>query len=343
MNLRAVDRTVTHPYWEWSLATTKGLPKAYTERSYTGGDGRRYANPLLRYGYECPVRSHGTTTRSPGGLAQLQQLGAMARASLNSTTFNTFQNSVENAYDGLHGWVGGSMGLISFAAYDPIFYAHHANIDRLWAAWQARWGNSTMPANELDLPLVPWPVRGRDVLSTKNQLCYRYVRGTVITRRPAMTAAVMKALAKEGPRPLAMSFPASKVGEGFQTAELQLRGLQFPTASYEVRVFVNDPGANADTRVADNDKYAGSIYIFGHGECYGASGHCDPVEHEPGDTREDHHLLPVDRSIDLTGALQAAGDVKGGMQVTLVVCDTAGKLVDHSVLSYENVALLARD
>ena len=29
------------------------------------------------------------------------------------------------------------MASVPSAAYDPIFYLHHANIDRLWADWQA--------------------------------------------------------------------------------------------------------------------------------------------------------------------------------------------------------------
>jgi hypothetical protein len=31
--------------------------------------------------------------------------------------------------------VGGLMGNVPSAAFDPIFWAHHANIDYLWAAW----------------------------------------------------------------------------------------------------------------------------------------------------------------------------------------------------------------
>ena len=34
-------------------------------------------------------------------------------------------------------WVGGSMGGIPTAPTDPIFWMHHAEIDRIWAEWQA--------------------------------------------------------------------------------------------------------------------------------------------------------------------------------------------------------------
>jgi hypothetical protein len=37
-----------------------------------------------------------------------------------------------------HGWVGGLMGLTSTSPIDPVFFLHHANVDRLWAKWQAK-------------------------------------------------------------------------------------------------------------------------------------------------------------------------------------------------------------
>jgi tyrosinase len=48
----------------------------------------------------------------------------------------------------VHVNVGGLMSNISVAAGDPIFFVHHCQIDRLWAAWQAaagsiyNWGTS---------------------------------------------------------------------------------------------------------------------------------------------------------------------------------------------------------
>lgn len=51
----------------------------------------------------------------------------------------------------VHGAIGGDGGLMAYpntAAQDPIFWLHHANIDRLWASWTALGGgraNSTDP------------------------------------------------------------------------------------------------------------------------------------------------------------------------------------------------------
>jgi tyrosinase len=35
-----------------------------------------------------------------------------------------------------HGYVGGDMDGSSASPNDPVFFLHHAQVDRLWAAWQ---------------------------------------------------------------------------------------------------------------------------------------------------------------------------------------------------------------
>ena len=35
----------------------------------------------------------------------------------------------------VHGYVGGFMGSFDTAGLDPIFWLHHANIDRIWQIW----------------------------------------------------------------------------------------------------------------------------------------------------------------------------------------------------------------
>ncbi len=50
----------------------------------------------------------------------------------------------------VHGAVGGPGGLMSrfaTAGLDPIFWLHHANIDRLWDVWIRQWGAGTMPTS----------------------------------------------------------------------------------------------------------------------------------------------------------------------------------------------------
>ncbi|KAL3420867.1 hypothetical protein PVAG01_07312 [Phlyctema vagabunda] len=61
-------------------------------------------------------------------------------------TFNGFAtytlgpNSVEAYHGNVHNVVGGNYGhmtSLSYSAFDPIFWLHHANVDRLFALWEA--------------------------------------------------------------------------------------------------------------------------------------------------------------------------------------------------------------
>lgn len=58
---------------------------------------------------------------------------------IDGESFDGFSGALENTiHDQVHGELGGLMGHPHSAAWDPIFWLHHANIDRLWAIWQKR-------------------------------------------------------------------------------------------------------------------------------------------------------------------------------------------------------------
>jgi tyrosinase len=60
--------------------------------------------------------------------------------------FTTFSSSLEGTPHGaVHVSVGGWMAVVPQAAQDPIYWLHHANIDRLWTLWLARGGGRTDP------------------------------------------------------------------------------------------------------------------------------------------------------------------------------------------------------
>jgi tyrosinase len=87
--------------------------------------------------------------------------------------FVDFSNALQDTHDAIHGWVGGVMSQVSFAAFDPIFWAHHCMVDRIWWMWQNRQGNSTMPEALLNHSLPPFGKTVREVLDV-NELGYEY-------------------------------------------------------------------------------------------------------------------------------------------------------------------------
>jgi hypothetical protein len=57
-------------------------------------------------------------------------------------------------HNAVHVWVGAQMRTASLPN-DPVFFLHHANIDRPWSLWQARYGNDSYPADGMHRELEP--------------------------------------------------------------------------------------------------------------------------------------------------------------------------------------------
>ena len=115
--LMSVDPTVCIPYWNSS-----------DEQAF----------PAWLLAFTPTVNLMGgphTVTRNIGMFAFLPNAAAVAAAMANGT-FNTFASALEGIHNSGHVWVGGTMSMIATAPADPVFWMHHAEIDRRWWLWQ---------------------------------------------------------------------------------------------------------------------------------------------------------------------------------------------------------------
>jgi tyrosinase len=65
------------------------------------------------------------------------------------------------------------MGDQAFASYDPIFWAHHATIDRIWRIWQRDHSGASLDPQLMGQALEPFPLTAAQVLDVK-KLGYDY-------------------------------------------------------------------------------------------------------------------------------------------------------------------------
>ena len=95
--------------------------------------------------------------------------------SLNS--FIPFQQKLEDIHNSTHRYVGGQMRSTA-SPTDPLFWLHHANIDRLWSIWQA--SEAGKNPDNLDEQLSPAPIITRKVkdLLDISDLGYSYQETT---------------------------------------------------------------------------------------------------------------------------------------------------------------------
>lgn len=127
--LRAISgrSTLVFPYWDYYRNPT--IPAEFTNASST--------NPLYVSG-RVNTNVYNALTMAPfsSRLTNFQRGAA-----------NAFEPSIEGApHNPVHDIIGGYMTTME-SPMDPIFFLHHANVDRLWAAWVAAGGGRQMPSS----------------------------------------------------------------------------------------------------------------------------------------------------------------------------------------------------
>lgn len=162
--MQAIVPGVRIPYWPWHLDSANGANwRSAKVWGYAGGNGSSSAGYSVTSG---PFKdwvsviynaSNGTFTSRAGIKRQFATSGGMpAQPSLAVTPFDaspwneyqstssSFRRALEYAHNTVHNNVGGDMKA-GTSPNDPIFWMHHANVDRIWAAWEARNGQGYAP------------------------------------------------------------------------------------------------------------------------------------------------------------------------------------------------------
>lgn len=179
------------PYWDYSSAAIerRKLPRAFVDTRLPDGVT---PNPLRVRGRNLNDGSALTTTavRLKDALAPTRFTGIGGFAG-GRTGWNHFFDDpgaaggpLENSPHGaVHNQVGGLMADFNTAALDPIFWLHHANVDRLWEVWRTMPGRSNTTETAWLTGVVfhfhdengtPRTQTAQDVLETIDQLDYNY-------------------------------------------------------------------------------------------------------------------------------------------------------------------------
>ncbi|CAA7270513.1 unnamed protein product [Cyclocybe aegerita] len=165
------------PYWDWAAnAIPPDEVIVLKQVSITGPNGNKITvdNPLYNYkfhpidpSFPAPYNGWATTLRQPtstrpNATDNVARLRLVLRAAQNDITSSTYSmltrvhdwtafsnhtvgdggsssNSLEAIHDGIHVDIGGrgQMADPSVAAFDPIFFLHHCNVDRMLSLWSA--------------------------------------------------------------------------------------------------------------------------------------------------------------------------------------------------------------
>jgi tyrosinase len=209
LDLQAVsgDPTLAIPYWNWADPAA-GPDEALWADDFLGGNGRAgdfkvMTGPFAVDKGNWPIvyddtgmnylsRAFGTSNLAPTLPTQPDVDAASAVGPYDQDPWDmtaditqSFRNNLEGwgaqvprLHNQVHVWTGGDRATMAGGASpnDPVFFLHHANIDRIWAMWQDSPGtaHTYLPVDEqadrpgvsLDfvMPLFPMSVRPADVL-----------------------------------------------------------------------------------------------------------------------------------------------------------------------------------
>jgi hypothetical protein len=357
------DPTLSIPYWDWSDPSSRTIPAAF----------------WTRYLYRV-VRGVGPSDAVPD---EYVDPVSMIEPILEITDFQSFSGVPSSAptvrvgagwlegspHNNVHNWVGGAMAVPAWAAQDPIFWLHHANVDRLWSEWMRRNPNG-LPSDATwwyrvfgfyDTTGQVVGIMPSQVLATES-LGYTYEpggTGTSVTPAPAFAAAaaaapepaprlhVEAAPAKPmlGPAPVTVTLPlAPEQHETVRAAaarapgaprragsvRLAVMGIQPPdNPGVIVRVFLNLPTASATTSFRD-PHYVGNFSFFASDAQEGMGA--------------GHGHGPYTQYLDVTDTLrrlQDAGAYKPGdpLTVTLLAVPVAGRKEETRTVPFQKVAV----
>ena len=222
----------------------------------------------------------------------------------------------------------GDMTSNAVTAYDPIFWGHHTNVDRIWWKWQVK--HPGVFADNPDAVLPPWHYTVRDMRSIA-PLGYEYRLES--THFPTDPGTFMTRFKSE-----TVSVSESALGL-HETAEIRLHNVQYLERPGAIRAYLNDPNADVETDPGQSEHFAGEFHFF-QGPCIGGPGHCDPAPSRgPGDRRARDRKTPGHIRIDATDAVRRLLE-QGHTQfdVHLVVLDLEGKPAED-VLKLSSVSL----
>jgi hypothetical protein len=141
--LRAIDPTVSLPYWNWAQDSNAPEQSYIWGARYLGGNGGG-PNDVVQTGPFAGWRPlnpqpHGLKREWSNGtrIAPWASAESINSAVASSGSYDTLRLAIEPVPHGkVHVNVGGDMSTLNGSPNDPLFWVFHAYVDKIWADWQ---------------------------------------------------------------------------------------------------------------------------------------------------------------------------------------------------------------
>ena len=162
---------ITIPYWDWTI--DQDIPEWLESFTPTviGVSDPNVTFPIAVFrspgSFSTPLPTQQDVIMTMGHIQYTPFTYCLeaGRGARPTGSHNHVQSLMHN---GVHVWVGGTMRVVPTAPADPIFWMHHANIDRIWDQWQKQNPNLNPSLSPPMDTMDPWTViepQTRDTLN----------------------------------------------------------------------------------------------------------------------------------------------------------------------------------
>ena len=319
----AEDDTLRLPYWDYTNPSNLALPSQFRTTASTLFDQKR----------KSAINSGSQTLNANS--TDIDDL-------LPDPDYFDYESSIE---EGVHGYVHctvgptcpvAHMGDVPVAGNDPVFYHHHANIDRMWACWQnlhptpsGAWQNQQFSFVDETGAMVTKPV---SFVINSAPLGYVYDNVSNCSRAPSLgVAGPVEGTAPNVPRPI----PEERRGAVAPTTEVKIDrpsvSVDLPLQQQTLRRAVADVGRPGNMLLVLRDVSADShpgalldVYIAKKGDPstrqhVGTISWFGKFRHHGESTAEKHTY-----KFDITDEVKAMGAERAAEGLTVTVEASSG-------------------
>ncbi|KAI9598697.1 hypothetical protein BDF19DRAFT_338702, partial [Syncephalis fuscata] len=138
-DLQSINSSVMLPYWDWAYDSQAPEKSIVLSSQYYGGNGDskkswcvpdgQFASWKPKNNYNCIVRSYNNGQGSH--IPAFWGWEPIRSAVFSATSYDQFRKSLEGPHGNVHNNIGGQFSSMR-SPDDPLFWLHHAFVDKLW-------------------------------------------------------------------------------------------------------------------------------------------------------------------------------------------------------------------
>lgn len=299
-------------YWNWENDNSRILPAIYQPSGQSLYWGNRHLGTLTPSQVDVQPLLAIPDFPTFGGGSQPNQPGAV---------FGGPHAKVHNAF------FPGDMADLQYSPRDPVFYAHHSNIDRLWTSWvQAGHPNPDFGTQKVYFydENRKWRYVLFNDLTDESRLGYKYSS----YMQPKVDTRAFESMALSGNKALFTMQPAildkimRKQGGPRYLVIRNIRNLdKLPAPTGRYGIFAGEPGAANLTATADN--FLGDVADVAAG---------GKLEHQ----------APLTAALDVSGKLiSLLSGNKNRLNLTVAALQAEGKATSASIpLEADSISII---